>query len=125
MLEEKITEVVDKLMLLGEQLAAPAFQTMLNAVQIESIWSLSVGAGLAFSTPFLYLALNQMIRSVQATDKRDGDDATVIAQVGLAIVLGVGAVIASIAALGFLFSVSNWIGAFDPAAEIARRIISQ
>ena len=125
MLEEKITEVVDKLVLLGEQLAAPAFQTMLNAVQLESIWSLSVGAGLAFSTSFLYLALNRMIRSAQATDERDENDATVIAQVGLAIVLSIGAVGASIAALGLLFSVSNWVGAFDPAAEIARRIISQ
>lgn len=27
MLEEKVTEVVDKLVLLGEQFAAPAFQT--------------------------------------------------------------------------------------------------
>ncbi|KKL92155.1 hypothetical protein LCGC14_1887550 [marine sediment metagenome] len=88
MLEEKITEVVDKLMLLSEQLAAPAFQTVLNAVQIESIWFLAVGTGLALSLPLLYKATKGMIRASQATEARDSDDITIIAQVGLAIVLG-------------------------------------
>ena len=125
MLEEKITEVVDKLVLLSEQLAAPAFQTMLNAVQIESIWYLVVGVVLAASVPFLYAGTNRMIRAAQATDKRDGNDATVLAQVGAAILLGIAVIPAGLATAGILFDASNWIGAFDPAAEIARRIISQ
>lgn len=125
MLEEKITEVVDKLVLLSEQLAAPAFQTMLKAIQIESIWFLVVGIGLAISLPLLYGATHRMIRVAQATGERDSNDATVIAQAGLSVVLGLSVIVAAIGTAATLLDVSNWIGAFDPAAEVARRIIEQ
>lgn len=125
MIEEKITEVVDKLVLLGEQFAAPAFQTMLSAVQIESVWFLVVGFGLAASAPLLYMATVKTTRAAQATGEHDSNDATVIAQACLAIALGASVLITTIATAAILLDVSNWIGAFDPAAEVARRIIAQ
>ena len=123
MLEEKITEVVDKLVLLSEQFAAPAFQTMLNAVQIESIWFLVIGGGLAALLPMFYTATKKMIRATQATDAQDNKDATAILQAVLAVMLGIATITAAISATRILFNVGNWIGAFDPATEIARRII--
>lgn len=125
MLEEKITEVVDKLMLLSEQLATPAFLTILKAIQVESIWFLTVGLILVVSLPLLYMATCKMTRITQATYERDRDDANVVIQTCLSLVLGISTIGFVIAVMAILLDVSNWIGAFDPVTELARRIIAQ
>ncbi len=119
MLEEKITEVLDKLLALGGELGTPAFEAVVRGVQLEGMFSL-IGGVVALAACALFACLFAIALS-RAYAAASGDEGSAVA---LVLVFGALTMVTGIAGPVMLLSSSSWIAAIDPVAEIARRIVT-
>ncbi len=120
MLEEKITEVLDKLMELGGTLGTPAFDAVVRGVQLEGLFSLINGA-VALVLCFSFACV--MAKAIQVASDDNGNDNIAITTAPIVFVSGVLTVVTGVAGPVLLLNSANWIAAIDPVAEIARWIV--
>ncbi len=118
MLEEKITEMLDKLVQFGEKIGTPAFEAVVRGVQLEGQFAIILG----FLTLGLFpIALGFFTLGLIKVDGTVGNEESrwVALIFGSALVT----VFSFIAACILLFNASTWIAMLDPVAEIARRLV--
>ncbi len=120
MLEETITEVLVKLVELGEKLGTPAFDAMVRGVQLDGMFSL-IGGGFAFVLAMICVGV--FAKAMQIANGADGDSIKENVAVGIVMMSSALGVICIIATPLILLRTSSWIAAFDPVAEIARRLV--
>ncbi len=120
MLEEKITEVLDKLVELREKLGTPAFDAVVRGVQLDVMISL-IGGGLAFVLALVCVGVFATAMSIASG--ADGDSIKENVAMGIVIVSGALGVASIVSTPITLLQTSHWIAAFDPVAEIARRLV--